>query len=213
MPQQDQLIEIRKQLIEHIKKTFPENKQDEAIEKIESMNDNELIEFLEENNLIRKETENKCIFCSIISEESPSTKISEIEDAIAILEINPISEGHSLIVPKEHLEDEKEIHISTKNFSKKISEKIQEVFSPNEVKLIPSNILGHEIINILPIYNNETINSPRKRLNPNELKELKEKIDEFNPKNSEISEKEQKQQAIQKEVLDGRVWKLPKRIP
>ena len=56
--------------------------------------------------------EKDCIFCRIIAGEIPSKKIHADKYALAILDINPISEGHSLVIPKKHiayLEDADEI--------------------------------------------------------------------------------------------------------
>ncbi|KAI9495466.1 HIT-like domain-containing protein [Zychaea mexicana] len=49
------------------------------------------------NNLI-----DDCIFCKIIRGEIPSHKIAETDKACAFLDINPISEGHCLVIPKYH---------------------------------------------------------------------------------------------------------------
>lgn len=46
-----------------------------------------------------------CIFCKIIAGELPCYKIYEDEDIIAFLDIGPVSEGHTLIVPKTHAEN------------------------------------------------------------------------------------------------------------
>lgn len=43
-----------------------------------------------------------CIFCKIIRGEIPSAKLYEDENALAILDINPIAVGHALIISKEH---------------------------------------------------------------------------------------------------------------
>ena len=43
-----------------------------------------------------------CIFCKIAAGEIPSRKIYEDSDLIAIMDLNPTSKGHSLIIPKEH---------------------------------------------------------------------------------------------------------------
>ena len=50
-----------------------------------------------------------CIFCKIAKGESKSWKIYEDKDVIAFLDINPASEGHTLIIPKKHYEDIYEI--------------------------------------------------------------------------------------------------------
>ena len=46
----------------------------------------------------------ECVFCKIIVGEIPSEKVFENDSFIVILDINPISEGHVLIIPKEHYE-------------------------------------------------------------------------------------------------------------
>lgn len=47
---------------------------------------------------------NDCIFCKIIKGEIPSYKIYEDESFISFLDINPVSKGHALIIPKTHIE-------------------------------------------------------------------------------------------------------------
>src|SRR6476620_7470467 len=43
-----------------------------------------------------------CLFCKIINKEIPSDIVYEDADMIAILDINPVNIGHTLIIPKEH---------------------------------------------------------------------------------------------------------------
>lgn len=43
-----------------------------------------------------------CIFCKIVAGEIPSYKIYEDEKILTFLDINPVSNGHALIIPKEH---------------------------------------------------------------------------------------------------------------
>jgi histidine triad (HIT) family protein len=45
-----------------------------------------------------------CIFCRIIEGEAPARVVYEDEDTIAFLDVNPLSEGHTLVVPKDHYE-------------------------------------------------------------------------------------------------------------
>jgi histidine triad (HIT) family protein len=44
-----------------------------------------------------------CLFCKIISGEIPSYNVYEDEKTFAFLDINPINEGHTLVVPKTHV--------------------------------------------------------------------------------------------------------------
>ena len=43
-----------------------------------------------------------CIFCKIIGGEIPSNTIYEDEDFKVILDVNPATKGHALLLPKEH---------------------------------------------------------------------------------------------------------------
>ncbi|MFA6410182.1 MAG: HIT family protein [Candidatus Buchananbacteria bacterium] len=43
-----------------------------------------------------------CIFCQIISGQIPSTKIYEDDKVLAFLDIAPVNDGHTLVVPKKH---------------------------------------------------------------------------------------------------------------
>lgn len=43
-----------------------------------------------------------CVFCKIISGEFSSHKVYEDDICIGFLDINPINDGHVLVVPKEH---------------------------------------------------------------------------------------------------------------
>ncbi|KAI9314783.1 HIT-like domain-containing protein [Dichotomocladium elegans] len=45
-----------------------------------------------------------CIFCKIIRGEIPSYKIAETDKNYCFLDINPISKGHLLVIPKYHAE-------------------------------------------------------------------------------------------------------------
>jgi len=44
----------------------------------------------------------ECIFCKIIAGEIPSLKVHEDAECIAILDIGPLADGHTLLVPKQH---------------------------------------------------------------------------------------------------------------
>ncbi len=43
-----------------------------------------------------------CIFCKIIAGEIPSFKVYEDAHSLAFMDINPLSEGHILVLPKKH---------------------------------------------------------------------------------------------------------------
>ena len=50
-----------------------------------------------------------CIFCKILDGELPSTVIDEDERTVAIMDINPATRGHALVIPRSHSKDLLEI--------------------------------------------------------------------------------------------------------
>lgn len=61
-------------------------------EKIKKMSPEELREFQKQ----------QCIFCQIIADKVPAKKVYSDDKCLAVLDINPASKGHILIMPKEH---------------------------------------------------------------------------------------------------------------
>lgn len=47
-------------------------------------------------------TESDCLFCKIIAGEIPCRKVFETENTLAFLDIAPLSEGHTVVIPKKH---------------------------------------------------------------------------------------------------------------
>jgi histidine triad (HIT) family protein len=46
-----------------------------------------------------------CLFCAIIAGELPSRRVFEDDSAVAFLDINPWQAGHTLVVPRRHVDD------------------------------------------------------------------------------------------------------------
>ncbi len=46
--------------------------------------------------------DSECIFCKIIAGQVPCTKVYENDVVLAFLDIGPLSNGHTLVVPKRH---------------------------------------------------------------------------------------------------------------
>ncbi len=45
-----------------------------------------------------------CIFCKIVQNDLPCHKIHETENVLAFLDINPMTLGHTLVIPKKHIQ-------------------------------------------------------------------------------------------------------------
>lgn len=103
-----------------------------------------------------------CIFCKIAKGEIPSYKIYEDEKVIVFLDINPLSKGHSIVIPKEHyvniLDLPEELYLHMSKIVKKISQHLNDMYKPEGILINQNNgkRAGQEIlhahIHIKPIY-------------------------------------------------------------
>jgi histidine triad (HIT) family protein len=48
---------------------------------------------------------NDCVFCAIVKGEAPAQIVHEWSDALAIVPLGPVVEGHLLVIPKQHVAD------------------------------------------------------------------------------------------------------------
>jgi len=206
------LENIKTKLIDHINSNYEKSKAEEFIKNIKSMNDEEFTAFLKEQGLLNAGEKSQCIFCSIVFGDIPSTKIGENEKAIAILDIKPSSLGHSLIIPKEHITSKEEIPEEVGKLALEVQEKIEKAFHPKRIDLISSNVMGHEIINVLPVYKEESLESQRKNLSPEEIEKIKEKIEEVKIEPPKEEKTEEVKEEKTEEINEKNTW-LPKRIP
>lgn len=67
---------------------------------------------------------NECLFCKIVNGDLDSRKIYEDEKVIAILDVNPVVDGHTLIIPKKHYTDFKDLDNEILLHIKKVSEQL-----------------------------------------------------------------------------------------
>ena len=103
-----------------------------------------------------------CLFCKIVKGEIPSYKIYEDEFVYAFLDINPESNGHTLVIPKKHNLDIKDIEndsiIHIMNAARKIMEDYDQKISPIGYTLLQNNGEVQEVkhfhLHILPRYSN-----------------------------------------------------------
>ena len=232
---QEQIDNLKESIIKQIKdnSNFSQEQKNQFIEKINSLDNEGFIQFLKKQGIINEEgssqqesqttqspahsQENqKCIFCSIVFGDTPSWKVAENEKAIAVLEINPLSKGHTLIIPKEHIISKENIPEEAKNLSMTVSEKIKKELSPKEVRFESKNLFGHEILNLIPLYENQDPNKlEQKQASNEELKEIHEKISISQEEGTEEKEKEEEEESNEEkeeEINEENTW-LPKRIP
>jgi histidine triad (HIT) family protein len=108
-----------------------------------------------------------CIFCEIVNKTKPSTIVYEDDFVMAFLDINPISKGHTLIIPKKHYEtfDEMDEKTSIHMFSsiKKIISLYKDKYKMDGYNLICSNgreaqqEIFHVHIHLIPRYKEDKL--------------------------------------------------------
>ena len=50
-------------------------------------------------------TKEGCIFCAIVAGKAPACRVAEDVHALAFLDLFPVAEGHTLVIPKDHAEN------------------------------------------------------------------------------------------------------------
>lgn len=104
--------------------------------------------------------EDDCIFCEITEGEVPSHKVYEDENVIAFLDTNPVSKGHTLVVPKEHVDDifgAEQMDYMWEPLVK-VSNAVKDAFDAKGVNIAQNNgsIAGQEVFHmhfhVTPIY-------------------------------------------------------------
>ncbi len=101
-----------------------------------------------------------CIFCKIINGDIPSYTVYENDYVKCFLDVNPISMGHVLIVPKKHFKDAYDITLEyiseIHKASKIILELLDSKLKPNGYRLVQNNgnlqEVKHYHLHIIPNY-------------------------------------------------------------
>ncbi|WP_027472868.1 HIT family protein [Saccharicrinis fermentans] len=123
------------------------------------------------------------IFSKIVKGEIPSYKIAEDDRYFAFLDINPLQEGHTLVIPKNEvdyifdLDDDTlaGLHV----FAKKIAQALDKAM---ECKRVGVAVLGLEVphahIHLVPLQGEGDINfsNPKLKFSPEQFNEIAQKI-------------------------------------
>lgn len=126
--------------------------------------------------------ENDTVFGKIIRGEIPATKVYEDDKCLAFMDINPVSKGHLLLVPKEHyvwmqdVPDELLSYIFIKS-----KELIKAMKSSLVCDYVQLSVVGKDIphfhIHLIPrTLNDDLVGWPTFNYQGNEMDELAEKI-------------------------------------
>lgn len=129
---------------------------------------------------------NQCIFCD--KNKIITDFVYEDNIVMAFMDMDPINEGHILLVPKEHYLDADEIpdeiltHLMI--ISKKIVSALKEIYEPDGYTIMQNggkfNDIGHYHLHIFPRYINDGFGwiygSEKTKTNAEIAKKIKDKI-------------------------------------
>ena len=125
-----------------------------------------------------------CLFCKIIKGEIPSKTIHEDEIVKVMMDINPISDGHILVITKKHntdlldLDDDTLLHIK-RIITEILIPKLKEKLNCDGITICQNNGLGQEIkhfhVHLIPRYENDNIKMTNKE-NIEDIEEIYNKL-------------------------------------
>ncbi|WP_414837957.1 HIT family protein [Candidatus Nanosalina sp. VS9-1] len=106
-----------------------------------------------------------CVFCSIINDDIPSHKVYEDENVVAFLDANPVSKGHTLVVPKTHVDN---IHDASEmqymwDALVEVSNALEKACDPEGINIAQNNgeAAGQEVFHlhfhVTPIYEGDEL--------------------------------------------------------
>ncbi|HVX26016.1 MAG TPA: HIT domain-containing protein [Parafilimonas sp.] len=123
------------------------------------------------------------IFSKIIAGEIPSYKIAESEKFFAFLDIFPLVEGHTLVVPKAEVDNMFDLSDDYLNgllvFAKPIAKAIEKSFQCNRCGI---EVIGLEVphahMHLIPINSSNDLNftRPKLKLSEEQLKNAQQRI-------------------------------------
>ena len=123
------------------------------------------------------------IFSKIISGDIPSYKIAEDDKFYAFLDINPMTKGHTLVVPKQEIDyifDLDDVLLGEMTiFSKRVALAIEKAISCTRVGMMVIGLeVPHAHIHLVPIQNEGDLNlsNPKLKLSSDEFIEIANKI-------------------------------------
>lgn len=112
--------------------------------------------------------QDNCIFCKIAAGDIPSATIYEDNDFRVILDIEPASKGHALILPKEHYANLYELsdELATKALivAKKVITKMTGILGCDGYNVVQNNgeaagqTVFHFHIHLIPRYKDDNVN-------------------------------------------------------
>lgn len=110
-------------------------------------------------------TDPNCIFCKIVAGEIPCFKLIEEAETLAFMDINPVHDGHALIIPKAHyptvFDIAPEAIAAAARTTRRVARAVNAALQPDGLNLVQSNGPGaaqsveHFHFHVLPRWNGD----------------------------------------------------------
>jgi histidine triad (HIT) family protein len=99
----------------------------------------------------------ECIFCRIIEGTLPSTKVYEDDVVLAFLNIEAINSGHTLAVPKKHVEEFQDLddvsYTKLMDTVRKVARSLKKTYQPVRAGLMVQGFeVAHAHIHVVPLH-------------------------------------------------------------
>ena len=125
-----------------------------------------------------------CLFCMIIEGSIPSNKVYEDDKVLVFLDINPNTNGHMLIISKEHIVTVDEVSSSLASHilevEKKMHKLLTEKLDCSGLTIVQNNGLGQEVkhyhVHLIPRYKDDCWKMAFRQDNLLEISEVLKKI-------------------------------------
>ena len=126
------------------------------------------------------------VFTKIVKGELPAYKIAENEKFLAFLDINPLAEGHTLVIPKQEIDYlfdlDDNLLAEMMLFSKKIAKALDKAIECKRVGvLVVGTEVPHAHIHLIPFKNEPQVCITGKKLKftDEQMKEIAERIKKY----------------------------------
>lgn len=116
--------------------------------------------------------ESSCIFCRIVQKQVPASLVYEDEKLMAFLDIRPLNEGHTLVIPKAHYENifgiPQELIEYLHGVTKRIALAVEKATKADGISIIQQNGKAagqdtfHLHVHVIPRYEGQKLPSPSK---------------------------------------------------
>jgi histidine triad (HIT) family protein len=112
-----------------------------------------------------------CIFCAIVAGRQRAEKVYEDDRVLAFLDINPVNTGHTLVIPKAHVQDiyglGDDDAAAVMQVAARVARALKAALQPGGINLLQSNeraagqAVFHFHIHVIPRWHGDGLITPR----------------------------------------------------